>query len=218
MMDGMVEQADLFSDKPVKRAISLAGMGRLEYFPAWMTSDEARRTFEALRNELRWEQPHIQVYGRRQPIPRLQAWYGDAEATMVYSSTRFDPEPWQPLLQSIRLRLQEALATPFNSVLVNLYRDGNDSVSWHADDEPELGPDPRIASVSLGATRKFSFKPKRKNSGVPNRHLELHHGDLLVMDGATQRFWHHAILKQPKVEQSRINLTFRYVYPGAGGE
>ena len=213
-----MSQTDLFSNDPAdEQRISLQGFGELRFFPSWLDSAFAQDCYLRLQRELTWEQPEIFVYGQRRLIPRKQAWYGDSRARMAYSGTEFEPTPWHPLLLAIKQKLQVAFALDFNSVLVNLYRDGNDSVSWHADDEPELGPRPVIASISLGAERKFSLKPKSSklpNAHLPPVHLPLRHGDLVIMGGGTQTYWHHAIMKQKKITQSRINLTYRRVTLG----
>lgn len=193
------------------------------YYPNWVT-DDAAAWMAALKAELRWEQPEIIIAGKPRRIPRLQAWCGDDNAVMAYSGRRFYPQPWHPVLTCLRRRLGELLDRDFNSVLVNLYRDGNDSVGWHSDDEPELGPEPCIASISLGATRRFSLKKRlfpstdagadagmvaktrQKNIG-----LDLKNGDLLVMAGQTQRKWHHSLPKTKKCVGERVNLTFRTI-------
>ena len=130
------------------------------------------------------------MFGREVDSPRLSCWIGDPEAVYTYSRTRFVPHPWPASLLPLRERLSDELGVAFNSVLANLYRDGRDRMGWHSDDEPELGPRPVIASVSLGATRRFSLKPR---AGGASRHLDLPHGSLLVMAGDTQAAWRHAL-------------------------
>lgn len=188
----------------------------VRYYPNWLTAQESVSWMSALIDELNWEQPEIIIAGVPRRIPRLQAWCGDDSAIMVYSGRRFYPQPWHPVLTCLRHRLGELLGRDFNSVLVNQYRDGNDSVGWHSDDEPELGPAPCIASVSLGATRRFSFK-KRCKAGATSKTrqknigLDLHNGDLLVMAGLTQKKWHHSLPKTKKCVGERVNLTFRTI-------
>ncbi len=188
----------------------------VRYYAGWITPDEAVQWLQTLKTELAWEQPEIIIAGMPRRIPRLQAWCGDENAIMIYSGRRFYPQPWHPVLSDLRRRLGDLLQRDFNSVLVNLYRDGSDSVGWHADDEPELGPEPCIASVSLGATRRFTFKTRVGRSVVGAKRsqsirLDLHNGDLLVMAGLTQEKWHHSLPKTKKYVGERVNLTFRTI-------
>ena len=140
------------------------------------------------------------------------AWHGDAEASYVYSGVRHDPLPWTSALRDVRGRLSDETDHEFNSVLLNLYRDGFDSVSWHADDEPELGPAPVIASISLGAPRVFQMKHKQR-SDISRVDIQLEHGSLLMMAGDCQRCWMHQVPKRKgrNAPGPRINLTFRSI-------
>ncbi|MCQ4166125.1 alpha-ketoglutarate-dependent dioxygenase AlkB [Tahibacter sp. P2K] len=164
---------------------------------------------QALRAEIPWEQHRLRLYGREVASPRLSCWIGDTDAVYTYSRTRFVPQPWTPLLAALRDGLAALTAQRFNSVLCNLYRDGNDSMGLHSDDEPELGLQPLIASLSLGATRRFRLRHKRD----PARRLELElpSGSLLVMSGTTQQEYRHELPKALRVKQARVNLTFRQV-------
>jgi alkylated DNA repair dioxygenase AlkB len=157
-----------------------------------------------------WQAEDIVVFGRTYPQPRLVAWYGDAGANYTYSGVRHDPLPWTATLQRLRERIQTLAGSPFNSVLLNYYRDGRDSMGLHADDEPELGPEPVIASLSLGAERKIVFQHRQRRD-VDNLNLPLPHGSLLVMRGATQRHWKHGIRKLRRPCGPRLNLTFRRI-------
>ena len=151
-----------------------------------------------------WRQEVATVMGRRMPIPRLTAWHG--ASGYVYSGIEMAPAPWnQPLLE-IKAVAEACAGCAFNSVLLNLYRDGRDSVSWHADNEPGLGRDPVIASVSLGATRRFQMKHRRRQARVA---IDLPSGSCLVMAGATQHHWLHQVPKTSRPLGPRINLTFR---------
>lgn len=173
---------------------------------------EADRFFAALRDETAWEQETAVLYGREVSAPRLTAWHGDHGASYVYSGVRHDPLPWTSMLSEVRRRITDATGHAFNSVLLNYYRDGHDSVSWHADDEPELGHAPRIASLSLGAPRVFQMKHKDR-ADIPHVDIELEHGSLLVMAGDCQRSWKHQLPKRKGRDAPgpRINLTFRSV-------
>lgn len=165
--------------------------------------------FAQLRAEIAWEQHHLRIFGRTLASPRLSCWIGDADAVYTYSRTRFEPRPWTPLLATLRAALRDCCAQDFNSVLCNLYRDGRDSMGWHSDDEPELGAEPTIASLSLGATRRFRLRHKRDPSLC--RELDLPAGSLLVMSGATQRNYRHDLPRALRVAGPRLNLTFRCV-------
>jgi alkylated DNA repair dioxygenase AlkB len=176
--------------------------------PGWLEPAEADRLMAALRDELPWEVHRIRMFGRIVDSPRLSAWVGDRDATYRYSGTRFVPHPWTPSLRALRDRVAEACGARFNSVLANLYRDGADRMGWHSDDEPELGPEPLIASLSLGAARTFRFRAKSGGEPVA---IELGHGSLLRMAGATQRLYKHELPARKRVGGPRINLTFRSI-------
>lgn len=161
--------------------------------------------FEALKRDIPWEQRSLRIQGREVPQPRLISWHGDVGYS--YSGIRMVLNPWTPLLETIRRSVEAVTDTRFNSVLLNAYRNGRDSISMHADDEPELGPRPTIASVSLGCERVFDMR--RKDGKGPTVHIPLTHGSLLVMAGDTQRNWKHGIAKTRSQAGERINLTFR---------
>lgn len=184
--------------------------GELTLIEGWLGPDEAGRYLDALENEITWEQSTIRIMGRDVRIPRLNAWYGDPGANYTYSGTTFEALPWTPTLEKMRSRIEKTVGESFNSVLANLYRSGEDGMGWHADDEPELGRNPLIASVSLGDTRKFSLKHRRRKDIDPV-YLWLQPGSLLVMSGATQHHWRHSVPKTKKPVGTRINLTFRQI-------
>ena len=167
----------------------------------------AQRAFAELLEAVPWEQRSVQMFGKSVPQPRLVAWFGDG-GSYTYSGLRLEPHPWTPLLVELRDICEALAGASFNSALANLYRDGNDAVSWHADDEPELGEHPVIASMSLGAVRRFDFR--NRESGETIR-IELPHGSVLVMSGESQRAWMHQVPRTAKVAEPRINLTFRWV-------
>lgn len=181
-----------------------------DLYPNWLAPARAEALMATLLDEVAWEQRHIEVFGREVLQPRLVAWVGDPDAVYTYSRTRHLPNPWTPTLAQLRDEVSAQLGAPFNSVLCNLYRDGHDSMGMHSDAEPELGQAPLIASLSLGQTRRFVLRPRRKGQGHPVD-LELHTGSLLVMGGQTQRVYRHGVPKQPGVQGARINLTFRWV-------
>jgi alkylated DNA repair dioxygenase AlkB len=165
---------------------------------------------QRLLTEIEWKQKSIKLFGREIPEPRLTAWYGDEDALYTYSGITNQPLPWNSLLLTIKHRCEEVCGVEFNSVLLNYYRDGSDSMVWHQDNEPELGAEPIIASVSFGATRRFQFRHKKRNE-LPTISVDLSHGNLLIMKGKTQQFWKHQLPKTSKAIGTRINLTFRTI-------
>lgn len=191
------------------QTLELPPGGSVTLMRSWLPADEADELQQSVLGGVSWSQPKITLFGRQVAIPRLQAWVGDDNARYAYSGTAFSPDPWHPAMQSLRVKLTSSLGSPFNSVLANLYRTGEDCMHWHADNEPELGPTPCIASVSVGATRDFLLKPRDRH--CERISLSLGHGDLLVMRGHTQRHWLHSIPRRKRVTAARINLTFRYI-------
>jgi len=183
--------------------------GEARLWPAAFESSEASSLFEVLRRDVQWQQEEILIFGERRRVPRLVAWHGDPGASYVYSGTDHHPEPWTPALERVRERASALTGATFNAVLLNLYRDGRDGMGWHADDEPELGRNPVIASVSLGAARRFCLRHRRRKDLKVD--LMLPHGSLLCMGGATQHHWVHALPKTRLPMGERINLTLREV-------
>ncbi len=164
---------------------------------------------QALEENVAWRQEKIRLFGKQIDQPRLTAWYADAGKAYTYSGLTWEPLPWLPELAALKTQLETLTGAAFNSVLLNLYRHGQDSMGWHADDEPELGQNPVIASLSLGQERTFSFRHRFKKD-LKNQ-LILPSGSLLLMAGPTQHFWHHQIPKTTRPLQPRINLTFRFI-------
>lgn len=190
---------------------ALADGGELLFFAAWLSAPEAGSFREALLRDVPWEQKPIVIMGKRILQPRLVAWFGDPDAEYTYSGLRNVPLAWTPPLLTLKHRAEEAAGSAFNSVLLNLYRDGDDSMGFHADNERALGRDPVIASISLGATRRFQLRYAGKQKGVAGKDLDLGDGSLLVMRGTTQHFWRHGVPKQKTPVGPRINLTFRRI-------
>lgn len=190
------------------RRIELADAD-IQHYAALFSLSEADRLFLQLRREVDWQQEHISLYGTRRAVPRLTAWYGEPGTTYSYSGITHRAALWLPVLLEIRERIEHLSEVRFNSVLLNLYRDGADSVSWHADDEPELGRNPAIGSVSFGASRMFQMKHKR-HPGLKHS-IALGHGSFLLMQDATQHHWVHQVPKSRALTGERINLTFRRV-------
>lgn len=186
--------------------IPLASGAWLDHDPAWLPPAEADDVLAALRDELAWEQREIVLFGRRILQPRLIAWAGDLGYR--YSGQTLEPRAFTPAAARLLARVRAETGAPFNHVLVNRYRSGEDSMGLHADDEPELGPDPLVAIVSLGAARRLVVKPRRRRDR--QRHdLELGHGALLVMGGTVQRHYVHGVPRWPGAAGERISLTFR---------
>ena len=161
-----------------------------------------------MRDGLAWRQETLRLFGRSIPQPRLSTWYGDPGAHYRYSGLHLDPLPWHPALHALRTRLRRRLGHDFNSVLANRYRYGRDSMGWHSDDEPELGDEPLIASLSLGATRRFRLRHRARGETLD---LDLDHGSLLIMAGTLQRHWQHQLPRTRRPLGERLNLTFRRI-------
>lgn len=183
--------------------------GELLFLPNFFNPEECKKYFDDLSENIAWQQDRIKMFGKELPIPRLQAWYGDADKSYTYSGINMTPHNWTPSLLEIKSRIAKVCEKEFSSVLLNLYRHGKDSMGWHADDEPELGKNPVIASVNFGATRNFQLR--RKADHKDKRSLNLSNGSLLIMSGTTQHFWQHQIPKTAKPVGQRINLTFRKI-------
>ena len=188
-------------------AINYKGLEIISY-EKFINCSDADRLFSLALNEIPWESSTIKMYGKEVPIPRLQCWIGEHGCEYAYSGKslqRYDF--FEPLIE-IRSMIEDQLGIYFNSVLANLYRDGNDSMGFHADDEPELGNNPLIASVSLGTERPLIFQNKDKTE---TKKFDQPHGSLMLMRGTTQSTWKHGIRKSKKISEPRINLTFRNI-------
>jgi len=183
---------------------------QLHYMDNFLSQEFATDLFKNLLREVSWQQESINVYGKRYLSPRLTAWYGDTNAYYIYSGIGHEPLPWTDTLSQLRSKIETLCNTTFNSVLLNLYRDGQDSVGWHSDDEAELGCYPVIASLSLGESRRFLLKPK-KTGRAKAFEIKLSSGSLLLMAGSLQHHWKHCVPRERKVQLPRINLTFRLI-------
>jgi alkylated DNA repair dioxygenase AlkB len=178
------------------------------YRRVW-SREAAATLFERLLEDTSWEQHELRLFGRLVKAPRLSAWYGDPGATYAYSGVRLAPREWTAPLLAVKSTVETLCDHTFNSVLLNCYRHGDDSMGWHSDDEPELGRDPVIASVSLGAQRVLRLRHKRERA-LTHR-LLLPDASVLLMQGATQSCWQHSLPKTRSLCGQRINLTFRAV-------
>ena len=175
----------------------------------WLSPAVAKDLYETFTKTIIWKQEPIMMFGKRVEQPRLVAWYGDPGARYKYSGLTVEPQVWTKELLQLKTQVEAASACVFNSVLLNWYRDGRDSMGWHSDDERELGPHPTIASVSLGTERRFLLR--RKNDHACKHEFLLKNGSLIIMRGATQHFWQHQVPKSLGVSHGRINLTFRAI-------
>lgn len=181
--------------------------GEVTFHPDFFTLAEADGFFNSLQEDLAWQQEPIWMFGKQILQPRLTALYGDPKVRYGYSGIAMEALPFTEVLVKIKIRLQEFTNQEFTHVLCNFYRDGQDSMGWHRDNEPVLGRNPTIASLTFGATRSFQLRPYGKKE--PKVSLELSHGSLLIMGGESQHFWEHQLPKTKKVLAPRINLTFR---------
>jgi alkylated DNA repair dioxygenase AlkB len=183
--------------------------GSAVLIPDFLDIESADKAFADLRDTIPWEEQHLAMFGSIVPEPRLSSWHSD-NIPYTYSGVTRTPRPFTPLLQELRERCSQISHSSFNSVLVNYYRNGNDHLGWHSDNEIVNGPEPVIASVSLGAERRFDFRHNDTGQVVK---VLLPHGSLLVMSGLSQQCWQHRIVKEPNLTGERINLTFRAVLP-----
>lgn len=190
--------------------IQLDGETQLWLWQQVLPCDQAQQLLQHLRDSLPWEQPQLHLFGKHHPIPRLASWHGDA--SYRYSGKLFAPHPWTPELRQACHLAETLTGKRFNSVLCNLYRNGDDRMGWHADDEPELGASPWIASLSLGAKRDFCLK--RKGEHQTFLRLALPHNSLLLMAPAVQQHWQHALPSRKREREARLNLTFRHLLTG----
>jgi alkylated DNA repair dioxygenase AlkB len=181
----------------------------VHFYPDFFGAADADRLLGELLETTTWRQEVFKMYGREMPFPRLTAWYGEPGTAYTYSGLKNIPAPWTVPILEVKRAVEPPCGVTFNSVLLNRYRTGQDSVSWHADDEPEFGKGPVIASVSLGGSRVFQLKHKKRKELKAS--VELTHGSLLVMRGGTQSNWLHQVPKTRKPVSERVNLTFRVV-------
>jgi len=182
--------------------------GEYIYLPDFLEKTESNRYFKVLKNNILWRQESINMYGKQILFPRLTAWYGDNDKMYSFSGITLNPNSWTKELLEIKNKIEPIAKTHFNSVLLNLYRNGNDSIYWHTDAEKELEQNPIIASLSFGTTRKFQLRHLQTKEKIE---LKLTHGSLLIMQGELQHFWQHQIPKTSQNITERINLTFRTI-------
>lgn len=184
---------------------------KILYYPNFWSLNEANFLFQDLENNIKWQQDYITLFGKTHLQPRLTAWYGDRGKIYTYSGITMYPHDWIQSLLMIKAKIEPIAQVKFNSVLLNLYRDGKDGMGWHSDNEKELGKQPIIASVSFGSERRFLLKSKDKKDNT-RKEIRLSHGSLFIMGGETQKYWLHQIPKTSKFVAPRINLTFRVIF------
>ena len=182
--------------------------GEVYYFGRLIKDDKVQNAISELMESIAWESDKLFIYGKHITTKRKTAWYGDSSLSYSYSNTTKVALPWIPVLLELKAFVEAHTQTTFNSCLLNLYHSGDEGMAWHSDDEPELGAEPIIASLSLGADRKFLFKHKGTKENIS---LSLSNGSLLLMKGLTQTHWQHSLPKTKKVSEPRINLTFRTI-------
>ena len=182
--------------------------GQAVYFGALFSAAEADVYFAALRDEIDWQSDRVKLYGREIITRRKVAWHGDKPFQYTYSHNTKTALPWTDTLVDLKARVEAADGNSYNCCLLNLYHSGEEGMAWHADDEKELQPNGAIASVSLGAPRRFVFRHKAARDKAE---VLLDHGSLLVMQGATQTHWEHSLPVMKRVKTPRINLTFRKI-------
>lgn len=204
-------QAQLHQANAAIERLEISPGSWISYQPSWLDRDTSDELLQHLMRDLQWEKGQIRLFGKWVDIPRQHAWYGDKQASYAWSGQRAEPLRWESHLQSLREQLQDHTNSRFNGVLANLYRDGQDCMHWHADDEKELGQKPLIAAISLGAERRFALRHKQRE--YPTHRLQLAHGSLLLMGGDCQQHWQHNLPRSARVQQPRISLTFRWIEP-----
>ena len=181
----------------------------IELHEHFFDAQESGSIMQALISEIDWKQYQIKIFGKTLDQPRLTAYYGENHPYYAYSNIKLQPIPFTPILLSIKNKIEALTLEKFNGVLLNYYRNGDDSMGWHADDEKELGTNPVIASLSFGASRNFQLQHSLDKS-ISKPTIVLNDASLLIMKGVTQHFWKHQIPKQ-KNKGPRINLTFRKI-------
>lgn len=203
-------QGSLFAFEHHFTRLDLPGAD-VRYYRDTFNQDECRRFMHELVHQLDWKTEPIKIFGKEVDQPRLMAWVSEPGIHIRYSGISMPPQPWIPCLLEMKARCEAICGVSFNGVLLNYYRHGQDSMGWHSDDERELGPRNTIASISLGATRKFQLKPRHQTADVGTMSLNLESGSLLIMAGDTQKNYKHQVPKTSRPVGPRINLTFRLV-------
>jgi alkylated DNA repair dioxygenase AlkB len=192
----------------LREGLNIINNGEFIFFSEYFSKSESDNYLKVLQSTIQWRQESMQMYGKKIDFPRLTAWYGDNDKPYSFSGITLQPLPWTKEVLEIKASIVSKSNVSFNSVLLNRYRNGNDSISWHTDAEPELGINPIIASVNFGATRIFQLRHNKTKEKIE---IELTNGSLLVMQGELQHHWQHQVPKTSKSVGERINLTFRVI-------
>jgi alkylated DNA repair dioxygenase AlkB len=203
-----MDQLDMFGSPPEYGETIKITNGEYIYMPNFFDRQTSNEYLSAFIKNIEWNQESMNMYGKQVNFPRLTAWYGDNDKPYSFSGITLNPHPWNKELLEIKNKIEPKCEVSFNSVLLNLYRDGSDSISWHTDAEKELGKNPLIASVNFGAERKFQI---RHNETKETIEIILNHGSLLIMKGELQHFWKHQVPKTKTPLKERVNLTFRVI-------
>ncbi|MDC0088382.1 alpha-ketoglutarate-dependent dioxygenase AlkB [Porticoccaceae bacterium] len=199
---------DLFDHQLIPVTLSEERQSSIAFWPNWLDTKRADLLLSKAIKTIDWRSDSIKIVGKTIPIPRLQQWFGDPSTSYTYSNIRLQAVSFPDWIDQLREQIETQADKRFNRALVNYYRDGLDSVDWHADDEPELGFEPVIASVSLGAERVFQL---RHNITKERLAISLPHGSLLVMGAGIQSYWQHRVAKTKTVDRPRVNFTFRHM-------
>ncbi len=204
-----MSQLDMFGTTPDNNGEPvILENGEYIHISSFFDSKIADNYLDVFKSRIQWKQESMNMYGKKVLFPRLTSWYGESDKAYSFSGIKLNPNPWIDELIEIKKMIEPLCEVEFNSVLLNLYRDGNDSISWHTDAEKELGINPIIASVNFGAERKFQI---RHNHSLETHDIILKHGSLLIMRGELQHYWKHQVPKQINITKERINLTFRVI-------
>jgi alkylated DNA repair dioxygenase AlkB len=203
-----MDQLNLFDEPQEQGKPVQIQNGEYVYIPDFYHRKKADEFLQAFIDKIKWNQESMNMYGKQVLFPRLTSWYGENDKPYSFSGITLQPHPWSTELLEIKQAIEPLCKVSFNSVLLNRYRDGNDSISWHTDAEKELGKNPVIASVNFGAERVFQLRHMETNERID---ILLKHGSLLIMQGELQHFWQHQVPKTKKVNSERVNLTFRVI-------
>ena len=199
---------DLFDQQIIPLPLGDDRVSEIVFWPNWLEHNAADQLLETAIAATPWRKDVINIMGKQIPIPRLQNWFGDPSTSYTYSRIRLQAVAFPQWMEKLRMDVETETGQPFNRALVNYYRDGRDSVDWHADDEASLGFEPLIASVSVGAERIFQLRHNKTQERVK---INLPHGSLLLMGAGVQEHWQHSVAKVKQLDDPRVNFTFRYM-------
>ena len=199
---------DLFDHQVIPLELTPERNSSITFWPNWLPAKDADNLLFKSIETIDWRADTIRIVGKQIPIPRLQQWFGQPGTRYTYSNICMQAVSFPDWINRLRIAVEEQTGSAFNRALVNYYRDGSDSVDWHADDEPELGVEPLIASLSLGVERVFQLRHRLTKQRIS---MTLPHGSLLLMGAGIQSYWQHRIAKVANLQEPRVNFTFRYM-------